>query len=80
MILGKMINQVAEKGKSNPASETSDDDTNTTSDDHAEQYNIDKINEFLSDAGTKNKPVEIDNQMEVETSEEAKKKSQSGSE
>ena len=79
-ILGKMINQVAEKGKSNPASETSDDDTNTTSDDHAEQYNIDKINEFLSDAGTKNKPVEIDDQMEVETSEESKKKSQSGSE
>lgn len=78
-LLGKMIDEAA-TGKSSPAEGNSDNDSKSSSDDEVEHYNLDTINEFLDKDGTKNKPVELDDKMEVEVSTEAKKKSQDGSE
>ena len=74
-LLGKMI----EKATSSPAKAKHEDDSNSDSDDGVEHYNLDTIDAFLDKEGTKNKPVELDDKMEVETTTEAKKKSQDGS-
>ena len=73
-LLGKMI----EKATSSPAKAKNEDDSNSDSDDGVEHYNLDTIDAFLDKEGTKNKPVELDDKMEVETTTEAKKNCRMG--
>ena len=76
--LEALITKIIEN-KMSPESKNSSPESDDDDDNDGEMYNLDKVDEFLNTKGTKNKPVDLVDDMEIEVTEVAKKKSQSGS-
>ena len=70
--LKALITKIIEN-KMSPESKNSSPESDNDDDNDGEMYNLDKVDEFLNTKGTKNKPVDLVDDMDVEVTEEAKK-------